>query len=59
MTIAHRLETVMDSDLILVFRDGKCVERGPPTELLASPGSAFAAMVREAEGMRQGKKGKK
>jgi ABC-type multidrug transport system fused ATPase/permease subunit len=41
---------VLDSDLILVFHDGKCVEQGPPATLLADPHSRFAAMVKEAEG---------
>lgn len=34
LTIAHRLNTVMDSDLILVMDAGKCVEFAPPYELL-------------------------
>lgn len=36
--IAHRLSTVRGADLILVFNDGKIVERGDHAELLGSGG---------------------
>ena len=36
--IAHRLSTIRNSDLILVMRDGKIVEQGTHTELLAANG---------------------
>ena len=36
--IAHRLSTIVRSDLILVVEDGKIVERGSHSELLASGG---------------------
>lgn len=52
VVIAHRINTVLDSDIILVFRDGRCVEEGPPAELLEDPESRFSAMVREAEGVK-------
>ena len=51
VTIAHRINTVIESDLILVFADGRCVEQGPPQVLLATPGSLFADMVQEAQGV--------
>ena len=35
-TIAHRLSTVQDADLILVFKDGEIVARGTHQELLNS-----------------------
>ena len=50
IVIAHRIRTVLDSDMVLVFSDGKLVEQGSPTELLADQGSYFADMVKEAEG---------
>ena len=38
VTIAHRLSTVKDADLILVVRDGKIVEQGTHSRLLALGG---------------------
>jgi ABC-type multidrug transport system fused ATPase/permease subunit len=51
VTIAHRINTVIESDLILVFADGKCIEQGSPQHLLATSGSVFAEMVRETRGI--------
>ena len=45
LTIAHRLNTIMDSDRVLVLDAGCVVEDGPPAALLETPGSAFAALV--------------
>jgi ATP-binding cassette subfamily B protein len=42
--IAHRLSTVRDADEILVFGEGRIIERGGFAELLAQ-GGAFAALV--------------
>lgn len=44
IAIAHRLETVIDYDRILVIGDGKMLEFGSPSELLLQDGH-FAAMV--------------
>ena len=38
LVIAHRLSTVRDADLILVVEDGRVVERGTHTALLAADG---------------------
>ncbi|KAH9269588.1 hypothetical protein BASA83_008409 [Batrachochytrium salamandrivorans] len=51
LTIAHRLNTVIDYDRILVLDNGKVVEYGPPYQLLSKPISQpdawFARMVNE------------
>jgi ABC-type multidrug transport system fused ATPase/permease subunit len=38
ITIAHRLSTVRDADLILVLRDGELVEQGSHAQLMAAQG---------------------
>jgi ATP-binding cassette subfamily B protein len=44
LIIAHRLSTVKDADIILVFRDGAIVERGNHAELMAQKGE-YAKLV--------------
>lgn len=38
LTIAHRLATALEADEVIVLRDGRVAEQGPPQELLASGG---------------------
>ena len=45
LTIAHRLETVMDSHRVFVMHAGALAEAGPPRELAADPSSRFAALL--------------
>eukprot|EP00741_Cyanophora_paradoxa_P022691 tig00021494_g21913.t1 len=45
LTIAHRLNTVMDSDRILVLDRGRVAEFDSPAALLARPDSVLSAMV--------------
>jgi ATP-binding cassette subfamily C (CFTR/MRP) protein 4 len=45
LTIAHRLNTVMDSDKILVMDAGRAVEFGEPQELLQIPDGIFYSLV--------------
>lgn len=46
LMIAHRLSTVQDADLILVFKDGRIIERGIHEELLAGNG-VYATMWKD------------
>ncbi|KAL3879125.1 hypothetical protein ACJMK2_031436 [Sinanodonta woodiana] len=45
LTIAHRLNTVLHSDKIVVMDAGKIMECGSPDELLSNPNSFFNAMI--------------
>jgi len=47
LTIAHRINTIIDSDKILVLGDGKVLEYASPSELLSDPSSAFSAIAAE------------
>ena len=47
--VAHRLTTLLDTDRILVFENGRVVETGSYTELLRNNG-VFAELVRSANG---------
>lgn len=49
LVIAHRMETVADSDTVVVLENGSIVERGRPAELLARNGK-FAALYTELKG---------
>ncbi|XP_071497740.1 ATP-binding cassette sub-family C member 5-like [Diadema antillarum] len=49
LTIAHRLNTILDSDKVLVMDDGKVAEFDKPSALLADPNSMFSGMVAAAE----------
>ncbi|KAJ2778391.1 hypothetical protein GGI15_004187 [Coemansia interrupta] len=48
LTIAHRLNTIIDSDMILVVDGGKLAEYDTPENLLANEASLFAKLVEEA-----------
>ena len=48
LTIAHRLNTIMDSDRVLVMDDGHVAEFDSPQNLLEKEGSVFLSMAREA-----------
>lgn len=47
LTIAHRLNTIMDSDRVLVMDKGVAAEFDYPYILLQNPDSIFSFMVRE------------
>ncbi|EIN09945.1 hypothetical protein PUNSTDRAFT_52085 [Punctularia strigosozonata HHB-11173 SS5] len=46
--IAHRLATVVDSDLIIVLREGQVVEQGTHDELLAARGLYYTMWVQQS-----------
>eukprot|EP00127_Corallochytrium_limacisporum_P002056 Clim_evm44s99 gene=Clim_evmTU44s99 len=48
ITIAHRINTIMDSDRILLLEAGQVKEFDSPARLLKQPGSQFYAMAQEA-----------
>lgn len=58
LTIAHRLDTVMTCDTVLVFGSGKLLESGQPAELArkSDPPGPFARLVAAAERARSGGK---
>ena len=47
MSIAHRLRTVVEYDLVLVLESGRVKELGPPAELLERAESAFLEICRQ------------
>lgn len=48
LTIAHRLNTIMDSDKVIVLDKGTIKEFAPPQELLKNKQSAFYSMAKDA-----------
>ena len=48
ISIAHRLETILDYDVVLVLGQGRILESGPPRELAARASSEFAKMLQSA-----------
>ncbi|XP_066905600.1 multidrug resistance-associated protein 1 [Halyomorpha halys] len=48
LTIAHRINTIMDSDRVLVLDQGRVVEFDSPSDLLKNRTSIFHGMARDA-----------
>eukprot|EP00798_Chlamydomonas_sp_ICE-L_P022324 gene22324-29400_t len=49
MVIAHRIDTIMDCDNLLVLNAGKLMENGSPAELASKKGGLFSSMVQAAK----------
>lgn len=47
VTIAHRIHTVIDSDLVLVLSDGRIAEYDTPAKLLEREDSFFSRLIKE------------
>nr|XP_010915338.1 ABC transporter C family member 8 [Elaeis guineensis] len=47
ITVAHRVPTVMDSDMVMVLSYGKLVEYDKPSKLMETQNSAFSKLVAE------------
>lgn len=45
LTVAHRIGTILRSDMVVVLDDGRVVEMGDPRELQMRSGSVFAGLV--------------
>ncbi|WVN85580.1 uncharacterized protein L203_100729 [Cryptococcus depauperatus CBS 7841] len=48
ITIAHRINTIMDSDRVLVMSQGQVAEYDAPQALINNPNSVFYSLVTEA-----------
>jgi len=49
IAIAHRLDTILDFDRVVVMDSGKIVEVGPPTVLMQTDGSLFKDLMESQE----------
>lgn len=47
MCIAHRLNTIIKSDKVLVMDKGQAIEFDSPKALMANKASVFSGMLRE------------
>ncbi|KAJ2671470.1 hypothetical protein IWW42_003429 [Coemansia sp. RSA 1085] len=48
LTVAHRLSTIQDCDMIVVFKNGRIVERGTHDELLALKGTYYLLVQQQS-----------
>lgn len=48
ITIAHRVQTIVDSDRVLVMDNGRIIEFDTPKKLMENSQSTFARLVHQA-----------
>ena len=53
LTIAHRLNTIINSDKVLVIDEGSCAEYDSPKNLLANKESHFTKLLQELKGSKE------
>lgn len=46
--VAHRLETIVDCQTVIVFDHGRVIECGSPSELLSNPDGAFSRLLKQS-----------
>ncbi|GMH67885.1 hypothetical protein TL16_g04789 [Triparma laevis f. inornata] len=49
VTIAHRIESLVESDVVVVMGEGKVLETGEGNVLKAKEGGVFAGMLKESK----------
>jgi len=49
ITIAHRLNTIIQSDKVMVLSYGEIIEYDQPATLMNDPASEFSSLLREIE----------
>lgn len=55
LTIAHRLNTIINSDRVMLLSQGKLIDYDSPKKLLADPNTAFAKLCEEKKRTQQSK----
>lgn len=55
-TIAHRINTIINSDRVMVLGEGKCLEYADPKITQKDPNSEFAKLISEKEEEKKAKK---
>lgn len=55
ITIAHRLNTIIQSDKVMVLSFGQILEYDKPSTLMEDPASEFAQLLEEIKKEEEGK----